>query len=158
MHPANREQAQAYLRHIEEDHPEDIVAFMDGLARYPERLAWLYHECVRLGIATTEIVESIGDRLESEISRAADPLVQLESLNNAFGDRLSSLKAANGSTPDQLADIRRTCRQCRNLARNGRCMVAGRGELPLTGTQYEPDQDRLERCVGFLPTADDPNQ
>ena len=55
-------------------------------------------------------------------------------------------------------DTRRTCRQCRNLARNGRCMAAGRGELPLTASQYEPFQDRPERCIGYLPGADDPDQ
>jgi hypothetical protein len=56
------------------------------------------------------------------------------------------------------ADTRRTCRQCRNLARNGRCMAAGRGELPLTSSRYEPFTDRLERCIGYLPGPDDPDQ
>jgi hypothetical protein len=55
-------------------------------------------------------------------------------------------------------DTRCTCRQCRNLARNGRCLAAGRGELSLTSSQYEPFQDRLERCGGYLPTADEPDQ
>ncbi len=62
------------------------------------------------------------------------------------------------ANPEALADTRRTCQQCRNLAHNGRCMAAGRGELPLTASRYEPFTDRLERCVGYLPGADDPDQ
>ena len=62
------------------------------------------------------------------------------------------------ATPEQIADTRRTCRQCRELASNGRCMAAARGALPLTSTRFEPFADRLERCVGYLPTADDPDQ
>lgn len=62
------------------------------------------------------------------------------------------------ATAEQLADTRRTCRQCRNLAGNGRCLAAGRGELPLTQREYRPDPDRLERCVGYQPTADDADQ
>jgi hypothetical protein len=62
------------------------------------------------------------------------------------------------ASPDRLADTRRTCRRCRELARNGRCMAAGRGELPMTARQYEPVTDRLERCIGYLPGSDDPDQ
>jgi hypothetical protein len=62
------------------------------------------------------------------------------------------------ATPDRLADTRRTCRRCRELAGNGRCMAAGRGELPMTARQYEPVTDRLERCIGYLPGSDDPDQ
>jgi hypothetical protein len=75
-----------------------------------------------------------------------------------------ALLAANDTNPlayataEQLADSRRTCRQCRELAINGRCMAAARGELPLTSTRYEPFADRLERCIGFSPMADDVDQ
>ena len=55
-------------------------------------------------------------------------------------------------------DDRRTCRQCRNLARNGRCMAAGAGRLPMTGNLYEPDQAALQRCAGYAPGADDPDR
>ncbi|MBK5965714.1 hypothetical protein CCR95_16905 [Thiocystis minor] len=55
-------------------------------------------------------------------------------------------------------DDRRTCRQCRNLSRNGRCQAAEAGRLPLTGTRYEPDQNALQRCVGYAPGADDPDR
>ena len=62
------------------------------------------------------------------------------------------------ATAEQLADNRRCCRQCRNLARDGKCLAAGRGELPMTSPRYEPDPDRLLRCVGYLPTAEDADQ
>lgn len=62
------------------------------------------------------------------------------------------------ASAERLADDRRTCRQCLNLAGNGRCMAAGRGELPMTDPRYQPDPDRLVRCVGYLPDADDPDQ
>jgi hypothetical protein len=55
-------------------------------------------------------------------------------------------------------DDRRTCRQCVNLARSGRCLAAGRGELAVTSRDYRPPPDRLHRCEGYIPGADDPDR
>lgn len=55
-------------------------------------------------------------------------------------------------------DDRRTCRQCINLARSGRCLAAARGERAATGRHYTPPPDRLHRCDGYAPGADDPDR
>ena len=54
-------------------------------------------------------------------------------------------------------DERRTCTQCRNLMTSGLCAAAARGELNAIRT-FEPLQDLLQRCAGFLPEPDDPDQ
>ncbi|WP_147375734.1 hypothetical protein [Noviherbaspirillum cavernae] len=56
-----------------------------------------------------------------------------------------------------FGDERRTCTQCRNLMPSGQCMAAIRGELNATQT-YEPIQDLLQRCAGYLPGPDDADQ
>lgn len=129
LHPSNRQQAETYLQHIGETDPAAVASFLDGLARHPDRLQWLYRECLRLEIAT--------------------PVVRAADLEQQAGELVRRFLAE---------DERRACRQCRNLASNGRCMAASRGELPLTSTRYEPFTERLERCVGYLPDADDADQ
>ena len=104
----------------------------------------------------------VGDRLTvSPASGLTDVTRAL--IRDHKAELIALLSAANESgiryaTAEQLADDRRTCRVCRNLSGNGRCLAAGRGELPMTSPRYEPDPDRLERCVGFLPTTEDADQ
>ena len=74
------------------------------------------------------------------------------------GDHAHATHALRDATEAALADDRRTCRQCLNLARNGRCLAAGRGEIPMTSRQYAPDPDQWQRCIGYAPGADDSNQ
>jgi len=55
-----------------------------------------------------------------------------------------------------MADDRRTCSQCRNLAHNGFCVAARRGEVHRpTRTWYEPIPDLLHRCGAYAPNAED---
>jgi hypothetical protein len=55
-------------------------------------------------------------------------------------------------------DDRRTCTQCANLAKSGRCLAAARGELVATARDYRPPPDRLHRCERYAPGADDPDR
>jgi hypothetical protein len=55
-------------------------------------------------------------------------------------------------------DDRRTCRQCANLAKSGRCRAAGRGELLGTAKRYTPPPDTPRRCEGYAPGASDPDR
>jgi hypothetical protein len=59
-------------------------------------------------------------------------------------------------------DDRRPCRQCTNLAGNGRCLAAWRGELrPIAepgrlyvfGRSYSPVPDMPHRCEAFQERA-----
>lgn len=65
-----------------------------------------------------------------------------------------TLAAAMQPAPPLLADDRRTCRQCRNLASNGRCLAAARRELPhIASSRYEPVPDLPRRCEAFTPRS-----
>jgi hypothetical protein len=55
-------------------------------------------------------------------------------------------------------DDRRTCRECANLAKSGRCLAAGRGELVATARDYRPPPGRPHRCEGYVPGAEDPDR
>lgn len=56
-----------------------------------------------------------------------------------------------------LGDLR-PCLWCGNLARNGRCLAAARGELR-AARDYSPTKPDLpQRCIGYLPPGDDPDQ
>jgi len=56
-----------------------------------------------------------------------------------------------------LGDLR-PCLWCRNLARSGRCLAAWRGELR-AARDYSPTKPDLpQRCIGYLPPDDDPDQ
>jgi hypothetical protein len=64
-----------------------------------------------------------------------------------------------------LADDRRRCTMCRNLARpdnrgERRCLAAPRGELTGTATarNYHPQTDFPKRCEGYAPMPGDPDQ
>jgi hypothetical protein len=61
--------------------------------------------------------------------------------------------------PGPLPDDRRTCSQCRNL-RQRVCDIAKpeRGALVVANRGYRPVPERLSRCVGYAPLADDSDQ
>ncbi len=50
---------------------------------------------------------------------------------------------------DRDGDDRRLCLECGNLARNGRCVAAGRGQIAGASTYLEPVPTILQRCEGF---------
>ena len=52
---------------------------------------------------------------------------------------------------------RRRCEQCANLTERGLCLAARRGEINATHI-HEPVRDLLQRCIGYLPKATDPDQ
>ena len=55
-------------------------------------------------------------------------------------------------------DDLRPCLLCRNLARSGRCLAAWRGELR-AARDWEPTfPGQPQRCIGYDPKADDPDQ
>jgi len=65
--------------------------------------------------------------------------------------------AAAPPPPDRFALP--TCQQCGNLTRNGRCLAAGRGELPYVASKnYSPTSEIGRRCEGFLPQLGDADQ
>ena len=58
---------------------------------------------------------------------------------------------------EEWGDLR-PCTLCRNLARNGRCLAAWRGEIR-AARDYEPSiPAQPRRCIGYDPKADDPEQ
>lgn len=68
--------------------------------------------------------------------------------------------AERSNSPQLLPELdeRRTCRQCRNLSRDGRCLAAWRGELYGVSRELEPIDDMLQRCPSYAPGPDDPDQ
>jgi hypothetical protein len=56
-----------------------------------------------------------------------------------------------------LGDLR-PCLWCRNLTRSGRCMAAWRGELRVARDWGPTFPDQPQRCIGYSPQADDPDQ
>lgn len=95
-------------------------------------------------------------RIPSDTSDTPSTAETADSVSHPAND--SAPPPIRYASPERLADTRRTCRQCLNLAHNGRCLAAARGELPMTARQYEPIPDRLERCVAYSPNADDTDQ
>ena len=61
------------------------------------------------------------------------------------------------SAPERAGDNRRRCRECLNLATNGRCLAAARRDIIASRT-YAPAPDLLRRCEGFKPLPGDPDQ
>lgn len=81
--------------------------------------------------------------------RESVPVSQVSQVSQPSGDSAPAWQYS----PD---DDRRPCRVCRNLAKSGRCLAAGRGELR-AAWDYEPVfPDTLQRCLTYLPTAVDP--
>jgi hypothetical protein len=52
----------------------------------------------------------------------------------------------------------RPCLLCRNLTRSGRCMAAWRGELRAARDWGPTFPGQPQRCIGYDPKADDPDQ
>jgi hypothetical protein len=48
-------------------------------------------------------------------------------------------------------DNRRTCQECCNLAHDGSCRAAARGELPGASSAYRPIPDVQHRCMQYVP-------
>ena len=71
--------------------------------------------------------------------------------------------AGGAGRPDQIrarkggSDDRRTCKQCLNLEDRS-CIVARPGGVVSARRWYEPVADILQRCPGYRPSQDDPNQ
>jgi len=58
---------------------------------------------------------------------------------------------------EEWGDLR-PCLLCRNLSPGGRCLAAWRGELR-AARDYSPTiPDLPQRCIGYRPAADDPDQ
>lgn len=58
---------------------------------------------------------------------------------------------------EEWGDLR-PCLLCRNLSPGGRCLAAWRGELR-AARDYSPTfPDQPQRCIGYRPKADDPDQ
>ncbi|GHU18693.1 hypothetical protein FACS189475_04590 [Betaproteobacteria bacterium] len=55
-------------------------------------------------------------------------------------------------------DDRRRCAHCLNLQINGACKVASPGGLVSAARGYRPNQEWLQRCAGYRPCPDDPDQ
>lgn len=53
-----------------------------------------------------------------------------------------------------VPDDRRKCADCANLAHNGRCSAAGRGEI-VAARNYRPVLSLPRRCEGYAPGPDD---
>ena len=101
----------------------------------------------------------------------ADEAEQAQALAVALADpeaALASFRALAADlrpNPAPYPDDRRACRECANLdrqrGRDGfrRCAAARRGELPyIAHRDYCPVPDQPQRCVGYLPHSDDPDQ
>jgi hypothetical protein len=63
---------------------------------------------------------------------------------------------ANKQVP-ATSDDRRYCAECTNLAANGACRAAWRGEIQAS-KDYHPVDDTPRRCEGFAPKSSDPDQ
>ena len=74
----------------------------------------------------------------------------------ASGRALPAILPDIGSA-ERAGDNRRRCAECGNLARNGRCLAAARGEV-VASRSYAPAPDWLRRCEGFRPLPSDPDQ
>lgn len=55
-------------------------------------------------------------------------------------------------------DDRRRCAHCLNILPGGVCKVAEPGGLVSAMRGYRPDQAVLQRCAGYRPCPDDPDQ
>lgn len=55
------------------------------------------------------------------------------------------------------ADDRRNCTQCANLTPRGACLAVGRREIT-EGPPRPPLRDFPQRCAGYMPKQDDPDQ
>lgn len=65
----------------------------------------------------------------------------------------------NGTRAREAGESMRPCVACAALSPGGRCLAAWRGELPGFARTYSPTMtDRPQRCVGFQPGPDDPDQ
>ena len=56
-----------------------------------------------------------------------------------------------------LGDLR-PCQWCRNFTRTGRCLTAWRGELRAARDWVPTFPGMPQRCVGYKPSSDDPDQ
>lgn len=90
-----------------------------------------------------------------------DPAIIVEVLDTCRADvtERSALLRWIGEVkrPVVVDDDRRRCIQCANLTKRGLCLAARRGEID-AGHIYEPVQDLLQRCVGYLPKATESDQ
>jgi hypothetical protein len=68
------------------------------------------------------------------------------------------MSALRDATEERLADDRRTCAQCTELTPGGYCRAAARGELQHAARDLRPDAERLHRCPGYRPSAEDADQ
>lgn len=55
-------------------------------------------------------------------------------------------------------DDRRLCVHCLNLRAGGICKVATPGGIVSAMKGYQPNQKVLQRCAGYLPCSEDPDQ
>lgn len=98
-------------------------------------------------------VEVTGDGGKLHIKAPAG--VMTEARRRMLADVKPEVLALLGTPAD--TDDRRHCHQCANLAGNGLCRAAERGELP-TSRQYRPIDWPPRRCAAFAPTPQDPDQ
>lgn len=90
-------------------------------------------------------------------------------LSRADAERMAGIPGAQAEEESKLdlfrwrganldvGDLRR-CEWCLNFTRTGRCLAAWRGELRAARDWAPTFPDLPQRCVGYLPPADDPDQ
>lgn len=134
-------------------HARRVCAEWEGQGATGERFTEEPEEAAQL------FEDFISDKREALEERAA--IMEYDGgLSREEAERLASGGAAQtvwrGDALD-LGDLR-PCLWCRNLARNGQCISAMRGELR-AARDYSPALPGLpRRCIAYSPPADDPDR
>ena len=97
---------------------------------------------------TSEAVQAEGSFAASTRARARE---------DAGSPRVAAELYPPSLVPDEWGDMR-PCEWCRNLARSGRCMSAWRGEMRAARDYAPTKPGQPQRCIGYRPNADDPDQ
>jgi hypothetical protein len=124
------------------DRPELLALVKSHAAELTQLLSSAYPEAAE---ERPTVVQRHDELPRGEIERAAGLIMADPTPKHWRGEGLD------------LGDLR-PCLWCGNLARSGRCMAATRGELR-AARDYSPSMPDLpQRCISYLPAADDPDQ
>jgi hypothetical protein len=111
------------------------------------------------------------DRLKAHVPEASGLLGHRQNRQNpgsvSFGSppvaRIPASEGPTGGSEDateafeEWGDLR-PCLLCRNLSPSGRCLAAWRGELRAARDWGPTFPEQPQRCIGYAPKADDPDQ
>lgn len=108
------------------------------------------------GLVEAVLADEPDEQAEAVAVALRDPDNALICLQSLLAERGAGLPAAE--VPSEP-----TCRDCASLARDGRCLAAGRGESlcgePGVRRDYSPAEiDRPLRCLAFKPRSDAADQ